>query len=293
MQQLRAQGRRRRDHAALGFCVIVEHARFMAEQFQRRGHRRRRASGATSPTDERTSGAADLAAGRVDVVFTVDLFNEGIDVPNVDTLLLLRPTESATLFLQQLGRGLRRAHRARPSAPCSTSSGNHRREFRFDLRYRALLGGSRRERRAQVEQRLPVPPGGLPLRARSGRSRRSCCAAFAKRSRPTWRASVRRAALARRRVNLSTFLEESGLELDDVYANNQQLDRAATSGRPADRPAGPTKTALLRAVGRLLHVDDDERIDAYREFARPRPPRRRSPPSTNASGGCCGCSSAR
>jgi ERCC4-related helicase len=48
--------------------------------------------------------------GRIRVVFAVDLFNEGLDIPEIDTLLLLRPTESATLFLQQLGRGLRRTH---------------------------------------------------------------------------------------------------------------------------------------------------------------------------------------
>jgi superfamily II DNA or RNA helicase len=64
---------------------------------------------ADTPEDERRSALSDLAARRVNVVFSVDLFNEGIDVPRVDTLLLLRPTDSPTLFLQQLGRGLRRS----------------------------------------------------------------------------------------------------------------------------------------------------------------------------------------
>ena len=72
-----------------------------------------------SPVEERRAALRDLASGRIPVVFTVDLFNEGVDVPNIDTLLLLRPTDSPTLFLQQLGRGLRKAgrqaglHRAR------------------------------------------------------------------------------------------------------------------------------------------------------------------------------------
>ena len=57
---------------------------------------------------ERVQALRDLRDGRVAVVFAVDLFNEGVDVPSVDTLLMLRPTKSATLFLQQLGRGLRR-----------------------------------------------------------------------------------------------------------------------------------------------------------------------------------------
>ena len=94
-----------------------------------------------SPTDERTGALRDLEAGRVNVVFTVDLFNEGVDVPNVDTLLLLRPTESPTLFLQQLGRGCAGAH-GKTLCTVLDFVGNHRREFRFDRRLRALLGGS-------------------------------------------------------------------------------------------------------------------------------------------------------
>src|SRR5204862_138249 len=65
---------------------------------------------ADSPDEERAAALRELAAGRVRVVFSVDLFNEGVDVPTVDTLLFLRPTDSPTLFLQQLGRGLRRSH---------------------------------------------------------------------------------------------------------------------------------------------------------------------------------------
>ena len=74
-----------------------------------------------SSRDVREAALKDLAAGKVRVVFSVDLFNEGVDVPTVDTLLMLRPTESPTLFLQQLGRGLRRS-KNKASARCWTSS---------------------------------------------------------------------------------------------------------------------------------------------------------------------------
>src|SRR4029079_16811174 len=104
---------------------------------------------AASRRDERVGALRDLADGRVRVVFTVDLFNEGIDVPAVDTLMLLRPTESPTLFLQQLGRGLRKA-RGKGACTVLDFVGTHRKEFRFDRRLRALLGGSRR-RRADAE----------------------------------------------------------------------------------------------------------------------------------------------
>ncbi|MFP5487821.1 MAG: DEAD/DEAH box helicase family protein, partial [Acidimicrobiia bacterium] len=126
---------------ALGFCVSVEHARFMADQFNRHGIPSAAVWGET-PEGERAQALRELRDGRLAVVFAVDLFNEGVDVPTVDTVLMLRPTESATLFLQQLGRGLRRAD---GKALCTVLDfvGLHRREFRFDLRYRALLGGSR------------------------------------------------------------------------------------------------------------------------------------------------------
>src|SRR4029450_7894964 len=100
-----------------------------------------------------------LTPGNVTGVSAVAFFNEGIDVPNVDTLLLLRPTESATLFLQQMGRGLRRAA-GQSECTVLVFGGPHRREFRYDLRYRALLGGSRHDLQQQLEQNFPFLPAG-------------------------------------------------------------------------------------------------------------------------------------
>src|SRR5581483_900887 len=146
---------------ALGFCVSIGHARFMAEQFRAAGIPSVAIWG-DSRTDERAAALRDLASGHINVVFTVDLFNEGIDVPNVDTLLLLRPTESPTLFLQQLGRGLRRAH-GKPLCTVLDFVANHRREFRFDRKFRALLGGSRRDIERQVERDFPFLPSGCHM----------------------------------------------------------------------------------------------------------------------------------
>ncbi|WP_216638304.1 DEAD/DEAH box helicase family protein [Mycobacterium asiaticum] len=143
---------------ALGFCVGIEHAQFMARHFNRHGVPAVAVWGDSSPAD-RSSALRDLAAGKVRVVFSVDLFNEGVDVPTVDTLLMLRPTESPTLFLQQLGRGLRRA-RAKNFCTVLDFVSNHRQEFRFDRRYRALLGGTRRDVERAVQQGFPFLPAG-------------------------------------------------------------------------------------------------------------------------------------
>ena len=81
----------------------------------------------------------DLASGSINVVFSVDLFNEGINVPVVDTVLFLRPTDSATLFLQQLGRGLRKSP-GKSTCLVLDFVGQHRREFRFGRRLRVAAG---------------------------------------------------------------------------------------------------------------------------------------------------------
>ena len=101
---------------ALGFCVCVAHSEYMAETFNRAGIPALAVTGATASRD-RARALEDLRSRRVNVLFAADLFNEGLDLPDVDTVLFLRPTESATIFLQQLGRGLRHARQGRPDRP--------------------------------------------------------------------------------------------------------------------------------------------------------------------------------
>ena len=101
-----AQWKSHPSKAGLGFCVSIEHADFMAQAFNEVGLRSVAVhSGPASA--ERSAALADLARGVLQVVFTVDMFNEGVDIPAVDLVMFLRPTESMTIFVQQLGRGLR------------------------------------------------------------------------------------------------------------------------------------------------------------------------------------------
>ena len=83
---------------ALGFCASKEHARYMAEQFNASGLN---ADYLTSDRDsEREQLNRELAKGKINYLFVVDIFNEGVDIPEVDVVLFLRPTESLTIFLQ-------------------------------------------------------------------------------------------------------------------------------------------------------------------------------------------------
>ena len=90
------------------------------------------------------------------------MFNEGIDIPEVDTILLLRPTESVTVFLQQIGRGLRR-HENKEVCTVLDFVANYRREFRFDLRLRALTGISRHDLVGATEAGFPFLPTGCHI----------------------------------------------------------------------------------------------------------------------------------
>jgi superfamily II DNA or RNA helicase/HKD family nuclease len=248
---------------ALGFCVSVDHARFMARVFNEAGIRSV-AIWADTPADERAQALRDLADRAVSVVFSVDIFNEGVDVPTVDTLLMLRPTDSPTLFLQQLGRGLRRHH---DKATCTVIDfvGLHRREFRFDHRLRALLGGTRRKLAEQVEAGFPFLPAGCHMefdRVAQERVLASIRSAIPDRW-PQKIDELRAMAAAGEAVELGNYLDATGLELEDLYANGKCWTDLLEDAGLLARRAGPQETAVRKAIGRMLHVDDEQRLEAY------------------------------
>ena len=258
---------------ALGFCVSVEHARFMAHHFNHHGIPAVAVWG-DSPRGEREAALRDLAYGRIRAVFSVDLFNEGVDVPAVDTVIMLRPTESPTLFLQQLGRGLRKTT-GKSTCTVLDFVGTHRKEFRFDRRYRALLGGTRRDVERAVQLQFPFLPSGCHMHLDALASEivmRSLRDAIPTR----WPAKVDEFRSLRRErpdLGLGEFLHESGLDLDDVYDGSKSWsDLQEAAGGPV-LASGPNETVIRRAVGRLLHIDDRERLDTYRRYlALPDPP---------------------
>jgi len=251
---------------ALGFCVSVEHARYMARVFKDAGVNAV-AIWADTPDAERRHVLQELAGGQVNVVFSVDLFNEGVDVPAVDTLLMLRPTESALLFLQQLGRGLRKSD-GKSTCTVLDFVGHHRKEFRYDRRFRALLGGSRASVLEQVAQGFPFLPAGCHMELDAVARERVI--ENIKRAVPSrWNDKVEELrVLAREQpdISLASFLERSGLELEDVYRDPRSWTQLKEEAGLAVRARGEHEDRLRRACGRLLHVDDAERLGAWRRW---------------------------
>lgn len=253
---------------AMGFCVSVEHARYMARVFAEHGVPSE-AVWADTPEHERKDALAKLASGTLQVVFSVDLFNEGVDVPSLNTLLMLRPTDSPVLFLQQLGRGLRRSE---GKSICTVLDfvGQHRKEFRFDRKLRALLGGTRSGLREQVEAGFPFLPAGCHMeldRVSSERVLKSIAESVPSK----WKEKaeeLRAFAKGRSSVSLAEFLEESDLELDDVYSGDRSWSDLREAAGLALHETGPHEEKLRRASGRLLHVDDAERLDTWRRWLR-------------------------
>ena len=148
------------DVRALCFCVSQEHAEFMAEKFTLVGFKADYLI--SSRSDEREELRKKFLRKEINYLFVVDIFNEGIDIPDIDTVLFLRPTESLTIFLQQLGRGLRLAE----GKDCLTVLdfvGNSRPEYDFEGKFRALIGKTNTSIQKEIEDDFPHLPLGCTI----------------------------------------------------------------------------------------------------------------------------------
>ncbi|PVG81788.1 DUF3427 domain-containing protein [Nocardioides gansuensis] len=245
---------------ALGFCVSVAHAEFMARCFVEAGIPARAVSGQTSATD-RAQALRDLRDRRINALFAADLFNEGLDLPDVDTVLFLRPTESATIFLQQLGRGLRRT-RDKAVLTVLDFVGHHRKEFRFDQKLRALTGATRQGLMREIERGFPFLPSGCQI-VMDRQAQSIVLDNIRSQVAQRWPQIV-----AELRSygdhDLGSFLAESGLELADILRRGSRswtsLRREAGLSTP---PGSPAEAALLKRVRAFAHVDDPLRASSY------------------------------
>ena len=251
---------------ALGFCVSVEHARFMAERFGEAGIASEAVVGET-PSEDREAAVRRLESGDLQALFTVDLFNEGVDIPTLDTVLFLRPTESATVFLQQLGRGLR-LHREKPCLTVLDFIGNARREFRFDRRFRALLGGTTRQVARQIESGFPYLPPGCAMQL-DPRAMQVVLESIRRNIGSGQRWLAQELAALGPGATVGEFLRETGVEAVELYTGGagrrsfSSLRHAAFGGEPLGDEARERHARLAS----ILHVNDPLRLGFLADLA--------------------------
>lgn len=252
---------------ALGFCVSIKHADYMAQYCRSHGLPALAVSGGTSDADRHAS-LQKLRSGEVNIVFTVDLFNEGIDIPAVDTVLFLRPTESSTIFLQQLGRGLRLSD----DKDCLTVLdfiGTQNRNFRFDTRFKDLLRTTRAGAKRAIEEGFPFLPAGCDMRL--DKESQDAVLANIRSALPLSPKGLAQDLAEAGDIGLRGFLKRADIDLPEIYRGKRcfttYLHRAGLREGP------PPDTAITRAMSRMLHINDTSRLATWQRWlARDTPP---------------------
>lgn len=238
----------------LGFCVSVAHADFMAARFREMGLPSASVTGGT-PADERARAKERLRSGELRFVFTVDVYNEGVDIPEVNTVLFLRPTQSLTVFLQQLGRGLRLAE----GKDCLTVLdfiGRQNAHYDFESKLAALLEPTRRGVWRELDDDFPSVPRGCYVHLER---------VAAEHVLEGIRASVAtRAGIVSRLatfeedtgapLTLAGFLERTGADPKEVFGRGSLSRMAVEAGVRADF-SDPDEAALTRALARVCSMD--------------------------------------
>lgn len=262
VKQLQRRVANLRTVRALAFCVSVAHAEFMAQAFTARGLPAAAIHGET-PAADRALAPRLLQQREVNVLCTCDLYNEGVDLPYVDTLLLLRPTQSATLFLQQLGRGLRLS-KGKSSCVVLDFIGRHRAEFRFDNTLSALTGVPRARLSVALEQGLPLLPSGCAFQLDAvarDQILRSLKQHLAGRERIV--AEVKEiAAESPAALSLGAFLAATGRDLHDVYKAGGWTAVRRAAGLIAENE-NESEDAMSARLVRLLHADEPSRFASW------------------------------
>lgn len=249
-----------RTSRGLAFCVSVAHAEFMARFFAEHGVPSLALSARTSHEDRRAARDR-LARREINFIFVVDLYNEGVDIPEVDTVLFLRPTESLTVYLQQLGRGLR-LHDDKDCLTVLDFIGAQHRQFRFASRFRALSTDPTGRLEREVESDFPhLPPGCFIRLERVARQRvlDNVRQSLTLR-RPQMVGDVRNLG---RHLGRAPTLRETLAYLDttpEQLLKRGLWSRILSDAGLADAPEGDDEDRLAKGIHRLLHIDDPQQL---------------------------------
>lgn len=239
---------------ALGFCASVEHAKFMSDYFNQCGVPAMALVGDSSDA-ERDSARKRLVKGEIRIIFVVDIYNEGIDIPEVNTVLFLRPTESLTIFLQQLGRGLRLSE----GKDCLTVLdfiGAANRKYKFEEKFAALLSGSHRNVEYELQHGFVNVPKGCYIQLEKKASE-----IILSNIRQSYGYKAKLVSLitsfeedSGQPLTLSNFLTYHRMDARALYAK-YSFSRLCVEAGVRDNFSEPLEETMTKAFSRLVAID--------------------------------------
>ena len=248
------------DVKGLGFCVSVEHTKFMSDYFNAHGIPSMFLTG-NSPDEERNEAKKRLGSGEVRFIFVVDIYNEGVDIPEINTVMFLRPTESLTVFLQQLGRGLRLS-KGKDCLTVLDFIGQANKRYNFEDKFAALLSNTNRGVAREIKDGFISLPKGCYIKMEKR---------AAKYILDNIRASYGNSAGLVSRI--ASFEEDTGLKLsfsgflEHYHIDPRSIYRFDTFSRLCVRAnvmddfVEPMEDIMQKALARLCTIDSRRWID--------------------------------
>lgn len=251
---------------ALGFCVSIKHAEFMANEFNNAGIPSIALTG--NSTDEiRKNAAKNLTDGNIKVIFTVDLFNEGVDIPQINTILFLRPTESLTIFLQQLGRGLRIAD----GKECLTVLdfiGQSNKNYKFADKYRALIGKTKKSVESYVKDGFVSLPKGCFIKLE--KQAKEYVLRNIKGLKNNKDVLIGKIKYFENdtgeKLNLKNFLRYNNISLDEFYNGKRTFTRLCAEAEIIQDFQYENEEVLNKRIVNLLSMDSPKLIEFSRKY---------------------------
>lgn len=245
----------------LGFCVSKEHAEYMALRFNE-SNIPSIALTSDSNKSERDVAQAKIAIGELKFIFTVDLYNEGVDIPSINTILFLRPTESLTVFLQQLGRGLRLCD----GKDCLTVLdfiGQAHTKYNFESKFAALLGNTKRKVIDEIERGFPLLPKGCYIQLE--KMAEQYILDNIRQTVGTKKAIISKIAsyYEEKRIcpSIYEFLNYFNLELDAIYSTKKSFTRLCVEAKAKENFSEEIEDVITKALPRLSFMDSHRFIE--------------------------------
>lgn len=235
---------------ALGFCATKRHAQYMADEFCRVGLK---AAYLTSDNDEeRLALNQKLAKGEINYLFVVDIFNEGVDIPEVDTVLFLRPTESLTIFLQQLGRGLR-LYPGKQQLTVFDFVAQLNQKYDFASRFRSLLTRTDKSVVDQVKNGFTLLPHGCTIHMEEKAQEyvlQNINAAIYNKAR-----ILKELRTYTHTPTLREFIENNGQDIRLIYKGGNCWSSLKKEAGLCDFAEDENTKRFVKGIGNLVHIN--------------------------------------